>query len=107
MKYRKKPIVIDVFHFTWPGKEEPLFIRNAIEEGVIDVVRVKNIGGSFVETKSASGEVSLRIKTLEGSMYAFEGDFIIKGVEGELYPCKPDIFNKTYELVGDDDAENP
>lgn len=101
MKYRKKPVVVDAFHFTWPGKSEPAFIHIAIEEGVIDVVRVKKIGDSFIETKLPSGEVALKIKTLEGPMYALQNDYIIRGVEDELYPCKPDIFHKTYELVGD------
>ena len=41
----------------------------------------------------------LKIETLEGTMEASEGDYIIKGVNGEFYPCKPDIFEKTYELV--------
>ena len=39
------------------------------------------------------------IKTLEGYMIASPGDYIIKGVKGELYPCKPDIFESTYEMV--------
>ena len=41
----------------------------------------------------------LKIKTLEGYMIANIGDYIIKGVHGEFYPCKPDIFHKTYELL--------
>jgi hypothetical protein len=43
----------------------------------------------------------LYITTLEGEHLASTGDFIIKGVHGEFYPCKPEIFEKTYELVGD------
>lgn len=43
--------------------------------------------------------VALEIETLEGVMHAAEGDFIIEGVAGEQYPCKPDIFAKTYEVV--------
>ena len=39
------------------------------------------------------------IETLEGIMYAGEGDYIIKGVAGEFYPCKPDIFEKTYQVI--------
>jgi hypothetical protein len=42
---------------------------------------------------------SIHISTLEGTMLASRGDMLIQGVEGELYPCKPDIFEKTYELV--------
>jgi hypothetical protein len=44
----------------------------------------------------------LRIPTYEGYVFASVGDYIIKGVEGEFYPCKPDIFEKTYEMVGED-----
>lgn len=46
------------------------------------------------------------IHTLEGDMLASEGDYIITGVNGEQYPCKPDIFEKTYELVEDSDEED-
>lgn len=45
-------------------------------------------------------EGSVLIHTLEGSMTANPGDFVIKGVNGEFYPCKPDIFHKTYDIVG-------
>lgn len=41
----------------------------------------------------------LTIHTIEGPIYAIPGDYIIKGVNGELYPCKPDIFEKTYEII--------
>ena len=43
--------------------------------------------------------ITIKIKTLKGEMLASIGDFIIKGVDGEFYPCKPDIFQKTYEEV--------
>lgn len=45
--------------------------------------------------------LDLRIPTLEGEMYAYPGDWIIKGVKGEYYPCKPDVFKVTYEKAGD------
>ena len=44
----------------------------------------------------------LLIQTLEGEMIASKGDYIIKGIKGEIYPCKPDIFKDTYDLVEDD-----
>lgn len=44
----------------------------------------------------------LKIKTLEGYMIANIGDYIIKGVQGEFYPCKPDIFHKTYDIIKED-----
>jgi len=48
------------------------------------------------------GKPQLEIKTLEGTMCADIGDYIIKGVNGEFYPCKPDIFEKIYEKVGEE-----
>lgn len=47
------------------------------------------------------GVYEMKINTLEGVMTAVEGDWIIQGVNGEIYPCKPDIFEKTYEKVED------
>lgn len=80
-KYRKKPVVIDAWQLT---KEN---VDTAILEWLdLDVVHIFNAGQLFAE-----------IVTLEGVMQASEGDYIIKGVKGEFYPCKPDIFNATYE----------
>ena len=81
MKFRKKPVVIEAVQFdgeTFPGD----FLG--------------------VSTTGVSAQVSNRtisINTLEGTMTASEGDWIIKGVKGEFYPCKPDIFELTYEPV--------
>lgn len=79
MKYRKKPVVIDAVQ--WTG-------GNAIE--ILEFAGAHIIGGI------KDGE-PFNIKTLEGHHVASVGDFIIKGVHGEFYPCKPDIFSKTYE----------
>lgn len=89
MKYRKKPVIIEAFKWTGgPDQtEDPLWIIEAIKK---DEVWFKNI-----ETP----DVQLCIKTLEGTMVASVGDYIIKGVKGELYPCKPDIFEATYDTV--------
>ncbi len=57
-------------------------------------------GGKGVNNPVASRvwhEITLEIPTLEGTMHASQGDWIIRGVKGELYPCKPDIFEATYE----------
>lgn len=75
-KYRKKPVIIEAIQ--WNGK-------NLTE---ID---------SFVGGSIAIKGTSLVIHTLEGDMEASINDYIIKGVNGEFYPCKPDIFDKTYE----------
>ena len=77
-KYRKKPVVIEAIQ--WNGRNE---------------VEVSNFIGGNLEM----GDESLFIQTLEGKMEASVGDFIIKGVKGEFYPCKPDVFEKTYEKV--------
>lgn len=91
MKYRKKPVVINAF--KWTGdmfqNEDPEWITEAIQEGK---VYFSNIGEE---------NVVMKIETLEGTHTANCGDYIIQGVKGELYPCKPDIFEMTYEEVTD------
>jgi hypothetical protein len=80
--YRKKPVVIEARQFT--------------PESGADVWE----WADSKPMKDASGEViGLRIYTLEGHMRADFGDYIIRGVQGEFYPCKPDIFEATYEPV--------
>ena len=78
-KYRKKPIVIDAVQPIVDGLKEQ-WISDAIRDGV---VAIRSYG--------------IEIKTLEGTMVADETDYIIRGVNGEIYPCKADIFQKTYE----------
>lgn len=89
MKYRKKPVVIDAFRWTGgPDQtEDPLWIVDAIKKGA---VWFENIG---------TPDVKCLIQTLEGPITASIGDYIIKGIKGELYPCKPDIFEATYETA--------
>ena len=91
MKYRKKPVVVNAF--KWTGdmfqNEDPEWIMEAIQEGK---VYFSNIGKE---------DVVMKIETLEGTHSANRGDYIIQGVKGELYPCKPDIFEMTYEEVTD------
>lgn len=77
-KYRKKPVVIEAVEWTGENVKEM---------------------NEFFEPHLTSVNGSLLIKTLEGDMMCGVGDFLIKGVAGEFYPCKPDIFEKTYELV--------
>lgn len=88
-KYRKKPVVIEAFQWTSDKNqiEYPEWIVKAIEKGI---VWFNNEG-----TK----DVNMEIKTLEGNHIANRGDYIIKGIAGEIYPCKPDIFKATYEKV--------
>ena len=87
MKYRKKPVVIEAWEFTKESlKNRDSWVRKYPE----DLTLVSQYGGE---------KVWLEIDTLEGIMIANEGDFIIKGLEDELYPCKPDIFEATYAKV--------
>lgn len=90
-QYRKKPVVIDAFRWTvgMLGTDAPEWMRDAIKIG------------SAVFEHTPEGRV-LAIITEEGTMRANDGDWIIRGVNGELYPCKPDIFGKTYEPVGEE-----
>lgn len=81
MKYRKKPVVIDAVR--WGGNISTLDELGCFSNTVSQDLLSK----------------TLQIQTLEGEMTAQIGDWIIKGVAGELYPCKPDIFEKTYERV--------
>ena len=83
MKYRKKPVVIEAVQFF----DEPDTICELAEFMNQTVISYEH------------GRAMLRIDTLEGTMTASEGDWIIKGVNGEFYPCKPDIFDKTYEAA--------
>jgi hypothetical protein len=80
-QYRKKPVVIDAEQ--WDGSES-------------SYVRILNLRGKS-DFEISRDWKSVIISTLEGTMYADIGDWIIRGVKGELYPCKPDIFEATYE----------
>lgn len=86
LKFRKKPVVIEAMQ--WDGTWE-------------SVPKVKSFSqGTAVERPDLDGKRSyLKILTLEGEMLVSPKDWIIKGVNGEFYPCKPDIFEKTYEKV--------
>lgn len=82
MRYRKKPIVIEAI--LWDGSNtEDVF---------------KFVGRDYIKELHHNFR-GLGIKTLEGIIYATIGDYIIKGIQGEFYPCKPDIFHQTYEEV--------
>jgi len=85
-KYRKKPVIVEAWQ--WKGKT----LQDAIEFEHFNDLPMWPIG----HLNEASGLV---IHTLEGDHIAQSGDYIIRGVNGEYYPCKPDIFEKTYEPV--------
>ena len=87
MKYRKKPVVIEAVRLG----ESP--------ESLEQVVAFCASPSVFVDHDSENHSHLLSIHTLEGTMQARVGDWIIRGVKGELYPCKPDIFAATYDKV--------
>lgn len=72
----------------------------SIPEAEAFVGKSFNIGSSAFDGKKYTRAI-VSIETLEGDMYISKGDYIIKGVQGEFYPCKPDIFHATYEKVED------
>jgi hypothetical protein len=95
MKYRKKPVVIEAVQYTGINREEinafvGLELKTELES----------------ETAYVAGQgapiFSLTIPTLEGDHKAMPGDYIIKGVKGEFYPCKPDIFMATYDIADEE-----
>lgn len=102
IKYVKKPVVIEavklectdesilqVMRFIGGFTDENYDSDNAMQREALD---------SYIDQIKKKG---LYINTLEGEIKASIGDFIIKGVKGEFYPCKPDIFEMTYELFND------
>ena len=90
MKFRKKPVVIEAIQ--WNGSN----LKEIIEFTGLHRSAEKWTWKEYEEVVASSG---LKIFTLEGPLMASVGDWIIKGIKGEFYPCKPDIFEKTYELV--------
>ncbi|HFL2566934.1 TPA: hypothetical protein ACG3Q2_002249 [Clostridioides difficile] len=84
-KFKKKPVEVEAFRLGYDIEPE-WFFENS---------RVCN----FIQEKCIDGNVSCDLKTLEGTMRANKGDYIIQGVKGEIYPCKADIFEMTYEKV--------
>ena len=86
MKYRKKPVVIEAMQFTGEySNYDAICDWSGVDFGA--------------NSKSEVEVLELFIETLEGTHRAAVGDWIIKGVAGEFYPCKPDIFDKTYDLA--------
>lgn len=97
-KYRQKPVVVEAFHakdhlcgniFAWPQ-----WLKDAR-------TAPKGTQGSM-QTGGEDPNAHLEIVTLGGTLKISKGDWIIQGIKGELYPCKPDIFAATYEKVEED-----
>jgi hypothetical protein len=81
MRFRKKPVVIEAFENG--TRPLPEWFANALDD----------------DMAFDNGDGTLTIRTLEGDHLAQRGDWIIQGIKGELYPCKPDIFAATYEII--------
>lgn len=109
-KYRKKPVVVEAMQLTGPPAETykvvewledcgyPFLKGNALEPSTLVGLDDKPADKGIYINPATGGLV---IRTLEGDMEGTYGDYIVKGVQGEFYPCKPTIFEATYERVGD------
>lgn len=120
-QYRKKPVVIEAVRWrgynsrlgiTTEASDQPVEITGDNMHGIkwddlpswLPPARERTAGSDGSVKQAAPGEIlregdTLYIGTLEGEMRVSPGDWIIKGVKGELYPCKPDIFAATYEAA--------
>lgn len=89
-KYRKKPVVIDAEQWFPPGHENYV-------EGKFKIF--PDLGIERTEGRIYEKDGVYEVQTLEGPLNISTGDFIITGVKGERYPCKPDVFERTYDLA--------
>ncbi|MGI6722573.1 MAG: hypothetical protein ACOX4I_08635 [Anaerovoracaceae bacterium] len=95
MRYRKLPVIVEAFQLD----ERPLIAEDWFWDAVSEnQVTTHNFGKHYPEAWC-------EIKTKEGIMTARTGDYIIKGIRGELYPCKGDIFEQTYEKIDSQNKE--
>jgi len=96
MKYRKKPVVVEAFQMTEENylryEEWPEWLKASYRG-------CKDCEGTLQFGYDSEGHFYLEIVTLEGKHKVSWGDYIIRGIKGELYPCKPEIFEATYEKV--------
>lgn len=100
MKYRKKPIVIKAMQYTGDNFDEiDKFIEGSspTDRKIHEVIEEEQFYDGSGDPEVIGKR--LEIETLEGNMKADVNDYIIIGVQGEFYPCKPDIFEQTYEKV--------
>ena len=94
-KYRKKPIVIEAFQYDGNLKDQEG--KYYVPEWAVKAFKVNVLFYDSADSNSPPCE--LFIKTFEGNHHVSVGDYIIRGIQGELYPCKPEIFKRTYEEV--------
>lgn len=101
MKFRKKPVVIEavLLSNTLQSIHE---VQKFIQNGSIDTASCQSAVDAWDNYQDmVKQQGGIKIKTLEGTMLAAFGDHVIKGIKGEFYPCKSDIFEATYDLVTD------
>lgn len=96
-KYRKRPVVIEAVQLRWDTWSEMCEFAGVgkLSDGKPEGTRVD--ANNLPVEGSGDGRIALAIPTLEGVMVGVENDWIIRGIKGELYPCKPDIFAASYE----------
>lgn len=92
MKARKKPVVVEVMQLKMCSARSYRKCKEFVGDAWIDHNIMQKFNPRLTEPLPG-------IKTLEGIMIVSNGDYIIKGVNGEFYPCKPEIFEKTYEII--------
>lgn len=101
IKYRKKPLIVEAFHMTrqarWDNADWPGWLHEAwnLNPGQLNAITPVKVGG----WEGARVLDMLTVKTLVGDQYIFPGDWIVKGVEGELYPVSKSVFEASYEPV--------
>lgn len=94
MKYRKKPVVIEAFRYN--GKLHGADGKYCVPDWAIEAYKKEVM--YYGVLKMGEPPCELFIDTLEGTHHVSVGDYVIKGIKGELYPCKPDIFEASYEV---------
>ncbi len=88
MKYRKKPVIVEAEQYSLDRHREEGYLPPGVDHAF------------FMDEDGVQQEkLNPIIKTLEGTLSITDGDWIIKGIQGEFYPCKPDIFEATYDAV--------
>lgn len=92
-KYRKKPVVIEAFRYGIDGR--PDWFQDKVTNNEI----ITHCGDELSSPFQRATNLWCEIPTLEGTMKGNYSDYIIKGINGEVYPCKAEIFHKTYEMV--------
>ena len=98
MNYRKKPIEVEAIQLFQTDFDFVFEEKRKIEPH-ISGFNHQWLGGDIWISKGRDGKVKARVRTLEGEMEIKDRDWLIKGVHNGLYPCKPDIFNKTYDPI--------